>query len=267
MKLGMAGVTGQVGAAVVTGGASGLGAATVRALAARGVQVAIFDQDESAGEALARELGVLFCAVDVTDEDSVLAGFAKAREVHGQERVLVNCAGIAPAARTVGRDRDSGARKVHSLALYEKVVAVNLVGTFRCCAHSAAGMAGLDPLDESGTRGAIVNTASIAAQDGQVGQCAYASSKGGVAAMTLPLARDLMGDGIRVNAIAPGIFATPMVTAMPQGVQDALAQAVPFPKRLGQPDEFAQAVLFALENDYLNGETIRLDGAVRMGPK
>ncbi|MCJ2182319.1 SDR family oxidoreductase, partial [Novosphingobium sp. 1949] len=170
-------------------------------------------------------------------------------------------------ARTVGRDRASGARSAHAMALFESTVAINLSGTFRCCALAAQGMVGLDPLDASGARGVIVNTASIAAQDGQIGQAAYAASKGGVLALTLPLARDLMDDGIRVNAILPGVFATPMVTAMPQGVQDALAAAVPFPKRLGEPRDFAQAVLFAIENDYLNGAAIRLDGAIRMGAK
>ncbi|MBT0666855.1 SDR family oxidoreductase [Novosphingobium profundi] len=257
----------QAGAAVITGGASGLGAATARALVARDVKVALFDRDAAAGEALAAELGALYCAVDVTDETSVLAGFARARETHGQERILVNCAGIAPAARTVGRDRASGARRAHDMALFEKAVAINLSGTFRCVAHAATGMVGLEPLDASGARGVIVNTASIAAQDGQVGQAAYAASKGGVAAMTLPLARDLMDEGIRVNAILPGIFETPMVAGMPQAVQDALAASIPCPKRLGRPDEYAELALFLIASDYLNGECIRLDGAVRMGPR
>ena len=221
-------------AAVVTGAASGLGAASARALAARGVKVALFDANAEAGEAMAAEIGGLFCRVDVTSDESVDAGFARARAAHGQERLLINCAGIAPAARTVGRDRESGARFAHDMALFEKTLAVNLAGTFRCVARAATGMTALEPVDDLGARGAIVNTASVAAQDGQIGQSAYAASKGGVQAMTLPLARDLMADGIRVNTILPGIFATPMIAAMPQPVQDSLAAMVPFPKRLGQ---------------------------------
>jgi NAD(P)-dependent dehydrogenase (short-subunit alcohol dehydrogenase family) len=254
-------------AAVVTGGASGLGAATARALAARGAKVAIFDRSVAAGEGLAAQIGGVFCEVDVTDAVSVEAGFAKAWAAHGQERVLINCAGIAPAARMVGRDRASGAVRAHDMAVFEKAIAINLVGTFRCIALSAAGMVALDPVDAMGTRGAIVSTASIAAQDGQVGQAAYAASKGGVLAMTLPIARDLMNDGIRVNTILPGVFETPMVSGMPQAVQDSLAAMVPFPKRLGKPEEYATLALFMIEHDYLNGEAIRLDGAIRMAPK
>lgn len=254
-------------AAVVTGAASGLGAATAQALADRGAKVAIFDLNADAGEALAARIGGVFCAVDVTNEESVVAGFAKARDVHGQERVLVNCAGIAPAAKTVGRNRDTGETRAHDMAVFEKAIAINLVGTFRCISKSAAGMAALDPLDAAGARGAIVNTASVAAQDGQIGQAAYAASKGGVLAMTLPVARDLMGEGIRVNTILPGIFETPMMAGMPQQVQDSLAAMVPFPKRLGKPEEYAKLALFMLEHDYLNGESVRLDGAIRMGPR
>ncbi|MED5545198.1 MAG: SDR family oxidoreductase [Pseudomonadota bacterium] len=254
-------------AAIVTGGASGLGAATARALRARGVKVALFDRNPEAVTALAAEIGAVPCVVDVTDEESVAQGFAKARAANGQERILVNCAGIAPAARTVGRDRESGARTRHDMALFEAAVAINLVGTFRCCSHAAQGMTALPPQGPDGARGVLINTASIAAEDGQIGQAAYAGSKGGVAAMTLPLARDLMADGIRVNTILPGIFATPMVAGMPGPVQDALGAAVPFPKRLGQPEEYARLALFIAENDYLNAATIRLDGAVRMGPK
>ena len=254
-------------AAVITGGASGLGAATARALAGRGVKVAIFDLNAEAGEALAKETGGVFCEVNVTDDASVEAGFAKGRAAHGQERILVNCAGIAPAAKTVGRSRETGEPKGHDLALFEKAIAINLVGTFRCIAQSAAGMVTLDPVDAAGARGVIINTASVAAQDGQIGQAAYAASKGGVLAMTLPVARDLMNDGIRVNTIMPGIFETPMMAGMPQGVQDALAAMVPFPKRLGKPEEYAQLALFMIEHDYMNGEAVRLDGAIRMGPK
>jgi NAD(P)-dependent dehydrogenase (short-subunit alcohol dehydrogenase family) len=254
-------------AAVVTGGASGLGAATARALAARGLKVALFDLNAEAGEVMAKDIGGVFCEVNVTDEASTLAGFEKARAAHGQERVLVNCAGIAPAMKTVGKDRETGARKPHDLAYFEKAIAINLVGTFRCIAHSAAGMVGLDPLDEGGERGAIVSTASVAAQDGQIGQAAYAASKGGVLAMTLPIARDLMSEGIRVNTILPGIFETPMMAGMPQNVQDALAASVPFPKRLGKAEEYAKLALFMIENDYMNGESVRLDGAIRMPPR
>lgn len=254
-------------AAIVTGGASGLGAATARALRTQGVKVALFDRNREAVTALAEEIGAVACVVDVTDEDSVAQGFAQARAANGQERILVNCAGIAPAARTVGRERDSGARTRHDMALFEAAVAINLVGTFRCCTYAAQGMTTLPPQGPDGARGVIVNTASIAAEDGQIGQTAYAGSKGGVAAMTLPLARDLMADGIRVNTILPGIFATPMVAGMPAPVQEALGAAVPFPKRLGQPEEYARLAVFIAENDYLNAATIRLDGAVRMGPK
>ena len=254
-------------AAVVTGGASGLGAATARALAAKGVKVALFDLNVEVGNAIAAEIGGVFCEVNVTDDASVDAGFAKARAAHGQERVLVNCAGIAPAAKTVGKNRETGAPRAHDMAVFEKAIAINLVGTFRCIAKAAAGIVTLDPVDESGSRGAIVNTASVAAEDGQIGQAAYAASKGGVLAMTLPVARDLMNDGIRVNTILPGIFETPMMAGMPQQVQDALAAMVPFPKRLGKPDEYAKLALFMLEHDYLNGESIRLDGAIRLGPK
>lgn len=254
-------------AAVITGGASGLGAATARALAAKGVKVALFDLNAEAGEAMAKEIGGVFCEVNVTDEASTLAGFEKARAAHGQERILVNCAGIAPAMKTVGKDRETGAKKPHDLGYFEKAIAINLVGTFRCIAHSAAGMAALDPVDEGGERGAIVNTASVAAQDGQIGQAAYAASKGGVLAMTLPVARDLMSEGIRVNTILPGIFETPMMAGMPQNVQDALAASVPFPKRLGKAEEYAKLALFMVETGYMNGESVRLDGAIRMPPR
>ena len=250
-------------AAVITGGASGLGAATARALSARGVRVALFDLNADKGEALAAELGGVFCPVDVTDDASVDAGFEKARASHGQERVLVNCAGIAIARKSIGRDRETGAVMVHSAAEFEKVLRINLVGSFRCTVKSAAGMVALDPLDD-GERGAIVNTASAAAEDGQVGQAAYAASKAGIVGMTLPIARDLMNDGVRVNTILPGVFETPLMLALPQKAQDVLNASVPFPKRMGRPEEFAQLALAMIENIYLNGEDVRLDGAIRM---
>jgi NAD(P)-dependent dehydrogenase (short-subunit alcohol dehydrogenase family) len=247
--------------AVVTGGASGLGAATARALASKGVRVALFDLDRARGEAVATEIGAVFCEVDVTSDASVAAGFEAARAANGQERILVNCAGIAPAARTLSR---SGP---HSTALFEKVILVNLGGTFRCLSQAAAGMAGLEPVTASGERGVAVSTASVAAFDGQIGQAAYAASKGGVAALTLPAARDLSQNGIRVMTIAPGIFETPMLAALPAEVQESLGRQVPFPSRLGRPEEYAALVAHICENEMLNGETIRLDGAIRMAPR
>ena len=253
-------------AAVVTGAASGLGEATARALAAKGAKVAVFDRDSDKGEKVAAEIGGIYCEVDVTSDEKVAAAFAKAREAHGQERVLVNCAGVANAVKTVGRDKATGEIKMYPLHQFELAIAINLVGSFRCIAHSAAGMVTLDPL-EDGERGAIVNTASVAAEDGQIGQAAYSASKGGVVAMTLPIARDLMNDGIRVNTILPGIFKTPMMAMMPRQVQDALAAQVPFPKRLGRPEEYAALACFMVESGYLNGESIRLDGSIRMAPR
>lgn len=254
-------------AAVVTGGASGLGEAAARALAAQGVKVALFDLNAETGEAVAREIGGVFCKVDVTSDADVAAGFEKARAAHGQERILVNCAGIAIGQKTVGRDKqDPSVIRPHDMAAFERVIRINLIGTFRCLSLSAAGMLTLDPL-EDGERGLIVNTASVAAQDGQIGQAAYSASKGGVYAMTLPVARDLMNEGVRVNTILPGIMMTPMMAGMPQNVQDALATAIPFPKRLGRPSEYASLVLEMARNVYLNGECVRLDGAIRMGPR
>ncbi|MBC2858895.1 SDR family NAD(P)-dependent oxidoreductase [Stappia sp. 28M-7] len=248
-------------AAVVTGGASGLGAATARRLAAAGVKVTLFDMNAEQGEAIAKEIGGAFVAVDVTSNDSVKAGFAVAREHFGVERILVNCAGIAPVAKTTSRGEP------HPLDMFEKVIAVNLVGTFRCIAHSSTAMVELDPITADGERGVIVSTASVAAFDGQIGQVAYAASKGGVAASTLPIARDLSKSGIRVMTIAPGIFETPMLLGLSQEVQDSLGQQVPFPSRLGRPAEYADLVAAICENPMLNGETIRLDGAIRMAPR
>jgi NAD(P)-dependent dehydrogenase (short-subunit alcohol dehydrogenase family) len=252
--------------AVITGGASGLGAATARALAAKGVKVAIFDLQVEKGEAMAAEIGGVFCEVNVTSDESVDVGFAKARAAHGQERILVNCAGVGNAMKTASRSREDGSIRHFSLEAFNWVVQINLVGTFRCIAKSAAGMLTLDA-QEDGERGAIVNTASVAAEDGQMGQAAYSASKGGVVGMTLPIARDLMSEGIRVNTILPGIFETPLMMGAPQNVKDALAASVPFPKRLGKPEEYANLALTMIENGYFNGEDVRLDGAIRMAPR
>ena len=252
--------------AVVTGAASGLGEATARELAKRGAKVAVFDRDADRGEKVASDIGGVFCEVDVTSDEKVAAAFAKAREAHGQERVLVNCAGVATAAKVVARDKETKAPKFYPMSQFEATIAINLIGTFRCIAHSAFGMVNLDPL-EDGERGCIVNTASVAAQDGQIGQVAYSASKGGVLAMALPIARDLMNDGVRVNTILPGVFKTPMVAMMPENVQDALGAQVPFPKRLGKPEEYAKLACFIVETPYLNAEAVRLDGGIRMAPR
>jgi NAD(P)-dependent dehydrogenase (short-subunit alcohol dehydrogenase family) len=253
-------------AAVVTGGASGLGAATARALAAKGVKVAIFDLQEDKGTAFAAEIGGTFCKVNVTDDASVEAGFEKARAAHGQERILVNCAGIGNAMKTVGRSKEDGSIRTFPMDAFNFVIQVNLVGTFRCIAKSAAGMMTLDPL-ENGDRGVIINTASVAAEDGQIGQVAYSASKAGVVGMTLPIARDLMNEGIRVNTILPGIFETPLLMGLPEPARISLGQQVPHPKRLGQPPEYAQLALCMIETGYFNGEDVRLDGAIRMAPR
>jgi NAD(P)-dependent dehydrogenase (short-subunit alcohol dehydrogenase family) len=252
--------------AVVTGGASGLGAATARRLAASGARVALFDLNAEVGEALARELGGVFCRVDVTSEEQVDAAFAAARRAHGQERILVNCAGTGNAVKTARRDKTTGEIRAYPLADWERIIQINLIGSFRCIARSAAGMLTLLPLAD-GERGVIVNTASVAAQDGQAGQSAYSASKAGIVGMTLPIARDLMDEGIRVNTILPGIFSTPLLAALPEKVKASLAASVPFPKRLGDPDEFGQLVETIVANGYLNGECIRLDGAIRMAPR
>lgn len=256
--------------AVVTGGASGLGTAAARLLAARGVKVAVFDFNAELGAAVAAELGGVFCHVDVTRDALVDAAFAKARAAHGQERILVNCAGIGPAAKTVSRNKTTGAISHHPLEQFERVIQVNLIGSFRCAAKAAAGMLTLSPLNdefESAERGVIVNTASVAAQDGQIGQAAYSASKAGIVGVTLPMARDLMADGIRVNTILPGIFETPLLMSMPAKVVQALGESVPFPKRLGKPAEYAAMVESIVGNAYLNGESIRIDGAIRMAPR
>ena len=252
--------------AVVTGGASGLGEATARALAAEGVKVAIFDMNVDKGEAVAADIGGVFCNVNVTSDESVEAGFTKARAVNGQERILINCAGTGNAAKTASRAKETGEIRHFPLDAFNMIIQINLIGTFRCIAKSAAGMLTLEPLDD-GERGAIVNTASVAAEDGQMGQAAYSASKGGVVGMTLPIARDLMSEGIRVNTILPGIFDTPLMNNAPDNVKSALAASVPFPKRLGNPHEYASLALEMCRNSYFNGEDVRIDGAIRMAPR
>ena len=252
--------------AVVTGGASGLGAATARLLASRGVAVTLFDLDEARGTMLAREIDGLFVRVDVTSDADVEEGFARARARNGQERVLVNCAGTGNAVKTASLDKITGAPRHFPLADFERIVRINLFGTFRCIALSTMGMLSLERLAD-GERGVVVNTASVAAEDGQIGQAAYASSKAGVVGMTLPIARDLMNDGIRVNTIMPGLFETPLLGALPDMVRESLAASVPFPKRLGAPAEFAALVESLVTNTYFNGASIRLDGAIRMAPR
>ena len=253
-------------AAVVTGGASGLGEATARALAAEGVRVALFDLNEAKGEAVAAEIGGVYCKVDVTSDEAVDAGFAKARAAHGQERILVNCAGTGNAIKTASRSKTTGEIKHFPLEAFNFIIQINLVGTFRCIAKSAAGMLSLDSMD-GGERGAIVNTASVAAEDGQMGQAAYSASKGGIVGMTLPIARDLASEGIRVNTILPGIFDTPLMRGAPPQVKEALAASVPFPKRLGSAEDYASLALEMVTNSYFNGEDVRLDGAIRMAPR
>tara|TARA_R110002124_G_scaffold13943_3_gene63051 strand:+ start:1784 stop:2566 length:783 start_codon:yes stop_codon:yes gene_type:complete len=252
--------------AIITGGASGLGAATARLLASQGVKIGIFDLQEDKGEALAKELGGAFAKVNVTDEASVDAGFAKLRAANGQERILVNCAGTGNAVKTASRNKETGAPEHFPLDKFNLIIQINLVGTFRCIAKSAAGMLTLDPL-ESGDRGAIVNTGSVAAQDGQIGQAAYSASKAGVVGMTLPIARDLSREGIRINTILPGIFDTPLLAGAPEKVRQALGAQVPYPSRLGNPDEYASLAMQMITNGYFNGETVRLDGAIRMAPR
>jgi NAD(P)-dependent dehydrogenase (short-subunit alcohol dehydrogenase family) len=247
--------------ALVTGGASGLGFATAERLAAAGVTVTIVDLPSSAGAERAAELGGRFAAADVTDPDQVAAAVAAATEA-GPLRVVVNCAGIAPPAKVLDREG-----RPTPLADFEKLVRINLVGTYNVIGQAAAAMAASDPEAADGDRGVIVNTASVAAFDGQIGQAAYSASKGGVHAMTLPVARELARYGIRVVTIAPGIMETPMLEGLPQAAQDSLGEQVPYPARLGRPDEYASLVLEIVRNGYLNGETIRLDGAIRMAPR
>ncbi|MCB1490331.1 MAG: SDR family NAD(P)-dependent oxidoreductase [Rhodobiaceae bacterium] len=254
-------------AAVVTGGASGLGAATARHLASLGLKVGLFDMNRDAGEVLAGEIGGVFAEVDVSNAESVDAGFEKVRAKNGQERVCVNCAGIVFGQKTASRKRDTGAIQAHRADLFQKVVDVNLVGTFIVSSRAAAGMMTLEPVDVDGQRGVIVMTSSVAAQDGQLGQAAYAASKGGIASLALPMARDLSRDGIRVCGIMPGLIETPMFDSLTDELRASLASSVPFPSRLGRPEEYARLVAHIIDNDLLNGENIRLDGALRLPPK
>ena len=246
--------------ALVTGAASGLGAATARALAKAGARVALLDFNEDGAKAVAQEIGGIAVKVDVSSADSAEAAVTAAAAQNGPARILVNCAGVVDAGRVVGRNGP------HSLDMFRRVIEINLIGTFNMMRLMAAGAAALEPL-ETGERGVIISTASIAAFDGQMGQAAYAASKAGVAGLTLPVARDLAALGIRVVTIAPGIFETAMLASLPQTVQDSLGASVPFPSRLGRPEEYAALALHIVGNSMLNGEVIRLDGALRMAPK
>lgn len=248
-------------AAVVTGGGSGLGAATARALAAAGARVALLDVNVAGAREIAESIGGVAVACDVTDASATEAALAQAREAHGAVRVCVNCAGIATAGRIVGRAGPM------ALDAFKRVVEVNLIGTFNVMRLAAAAMLALEPLNESGERGVIVNTASVAAFEGQIGQAAYSASKGGVAALTLPAAREFARFGVRVITIAPGLFETPMLLGMPKEVQESLAASVPFPRRLGKPEEYAALAMHLIDNAMMNGAIVRLDGAIRLEPK
>lgn len=248
-------------AAVVTGGGSGMGAETARHLAKAGAKVAVLDINKANAEAVAKEIGGVAIECDVSSDASATAAFAAAKEAHGPVRILMNCAGIAPAARVVGREGP------HDLGFFAKVLNVNLIGTFNMLRLAAAEMSALEPVNDTGERGVIINTASVAAFEGQIGQAAYSASKGGVVGMTLPAARELARFGVRVVTIAPGLIGTPMLLSMPQEVQDSLIATTLFPKRLGLPEEYAKLALHVIDNAMINGETIRLDGAVRLAPK
>ena len=247
-------------AAIVTGGASGLGGATDAMLAARGAGVTIEDRDRETAEAHATAIGARAAIVDVTDDAAIETALAEAEQAHGVARILVNCAGVAPAIKTVGKENVP-----HPLDAFRRAVEINLIGTFAMIARFSARLVAAEPIGEE--RGVIMNTASVAAYDGQVGQAAYAASKGGVVGMTLPIARDLAQHRIRVMTIAPGIFLTPMLMGLPQAAQDSLGTQVPHPSRLGKPDEYAALVEAILTNPMLNGDVIRLDGAIRMAPR
>lgn len=253
-------------ASVVTGGASGLGRATAEALAAAGVKVAIFDVNEAKGEEVAQAIGGLFVKVDITSEDSVVAGFAAARAAHGQERITVHCAMTSRRGKTLAFDKEAGKLKRLPTTDYEYGVQGVLVASYRVASLSAEGMANA-PAMEDGERGVIILTASVAAQDGQIGQIIYGSAKAGVNGLVLPMARDLSDLGIRVNSIMPGIFATPLMLGAKQNVIDSLSASVPFPKRLGKPEEFGSLAMEMVRNSYFNAQCVRLDGAIRMAPR
>ena len=247
--------------AVITGGGSGLGQATAQRLASLGVKVAIFDLNVEAGTKVAKSLNGVFCEVDVSNYESLSSGFEKARKTHGQERILICCAGIAPGQKTVSKGLP------HDPELFARTTAINLNGTFYSGSLAAAGMTNVDPISDDGARGVIIMTASVAGIEGQIGQSAYGASKAGVIGLTLPMARDLSRDGIRVATIAPGLFETPMLKGLPQDVQDALGKQIPFPSRLAKPDEYAMLAQQICENDMINGSVHRLDGAIRLAPK
>ena len=249
-------------AAIVTGGASGLGAATAELLAARGAKVTLFDLNADLGAAKAAEIGGRFALVNVTDEDAVTNAIGEAEAVNGKARILVNCAGIGPPAKVLNRDGSP-----LPLADFAKIININLIGSFNVLSKFAARIHDADPLNEDGERGVIINTASVAAFEGQIGQPAYAASKGGIVGMALPIAREFARYGIRVNTIAPGIFWTPLLGSLPQDAQDSLGRQVPFPSRLGKPEEYAKMVEAIVINAMVNAEVIRLDGAIRMAPK
>ncbi len=253
--------------AVITGGASGLGEGTARLMAAKGVRVGIFDMNAERGETIAGEIGGVFAKVDVSNEDSVMAGFDKVRAINGPERVLVNCAGIAGGMKTAARDRMSGDIRPHSIDFFAKVLNVNLLGSFICLSKSAASMMALEPMQPDNERGVIINTASVAAQDGQIGQVAYAASKGGIVSMTLPITRDLAREGIRCNTILPGFFETPIYEQMKPEVKEALRAYVQFPHRFGSTLEYAHLVASLCEQVYINGASIRADAGARMPPR
>lgn len=246
---------------VITGGASGMGFATAQWFREHHAKVAIFDNHAEHTQQAAKAIGALACVCDVRDPDSIAAAITVAREAHGAARIGINCAGICPSARVVGRNGPM------PLADFQHVIDINLIGSFNVMRLLAADMISLEPMTASGERGVIIHTASVAAYEGQIGQTAYSASKGGVVSMILPAARELAQFGIRVNAIAPGIIETPMILSMPQTVQDSLAASIPFPKRLGHPEEYARLVAHIIENEMINGTVIRLDGAIRMAPK
>lgn len=253
--------------AIVTGGASGLGEGTARMLAEQGVKVGIFDMNEERGQSVAKEIGGVFAKVNVADEASVDAGLDAVRAEIGQERIMVNCAGIGGGIKTVARKRETGEIVPHDIAAYTRIININLIGSFICASKSAAGMMTLDPTDPDGERGIIINTASVAAQDGQIGQVAYSSSKGGILSMALPMARDLAREGIRVNTILPGFYETPIYEQMKPEVKEALRAHVQFPNRFGQPSEYADVAKFMIEHAYINAEYVRTDAGARMPPR